>query len=255
MRSELEMKKYWIIPTVFAGILVGYLFAQKDLTGSAEKSNAITAQEAKNIALKQFDGQIIDFDYDNDDNIPHYEIEIKTATEKLELEVNAKTGSLTVVERETLNTVKQQTSKTSANIMTKQQAMDIALKQASGNVTKAKLDDGVYEIIVRDGSIANEFNIDAQTGAILNHTKWDNKNISYKNDNDDYSYAKPGNLISSEQAIAIAQKQASGRVIKTKLDKDDGLYVYEIEIRDGHIEHEFEIDAQTGKILEYSIDD
>lgn len=323
------MKKYWIIPTVLVGMIGGYIFAQNDLSGSAEKAATITAQQAKELALKQFEGQIIDFDYDGDDRIPHYEIDVKTATEKLELEVNAKTGAVTVVEREALNATKQtansiteqqatdialkqfagqiidfdydgddniphyeieiktatekielevdaqtgavtiverktlNTAKQPVNIqnlITKQQAMDIALKQASGQVTKAKLtsknNKEIYEIIVRDRSIVNTFDIDAKTGAVLSHNNWDNKNKNSHNDNASSNVSnKPSNLISSQQAIAIAQKQVTGKVKKAKLDEDDGRYIYEVEIKDGKIEQEFEIDAQTGEVLEYSIDD
>lgn len=318
------MKKYWIIPTVLVGMIGGYIFAQNDLSGSAEKATTITAQQAKDLALKQFAGQIIDFDYDGDDRIPHYEIDVKTATEKLELEVNAKTGAVTVVEREALNNVANSITEQQAtdialkqfagqiidfdydgddsiphyeieiktatekielevdaqtgavtiverdtlntakqpvntqNLITKQQAMDIALKQASGQVTKAKLtsknSQEIYEIIVRDRSIVNTFDIDAKTGAVLSHDNWDNENAHNENATSNVSN-QPSNLISSQQAIAIAQKQVAGNVKKAKLDKDDGRYIYEIEIKAGKIEHEFEIDAQTGEVLEYSIDD
>ncbi|WP_052344334.1 PepSY domain-containing protein [Bacillus ndiopicus] len=343
------MKKILIILTVFIGMIGGYIFAQKDLSGSAEKATTITAQEAKNSVLKQFKGNIIDFDFEDDDKIPHYEIEMKTDSEKLKLQVNAKTGSVTVVERTALQQAKETTNQQpSSKLITKQQAMDIALKQASGNVTKAKLTykndkniyeiivrdrsivnefdidattgailnknqwdnknnnkpttsglitkqqamdialkqvtgnvtkakptvkngKDIYEIIVRDRSVVNEFDIDAKTGAILNHNKWDNKDknshkgnnnhnnngnhSNNKNNGNKHSSNAPSNIISAQQAIAIAQKQASGQVKKAELDEDNGKYIYEVEIKDGKIEHEFEIDAVTGKVLEYSIDD
>ncbi|WP_107841461.1 PepSY domain-containing protein [Metasolibacillus meyeri] len=249
------MKKYLIIITLFIGMIGGYVFAQKEPSGSAEKSANITAQQAKEIALKQFEGQILDFDYDGDDKIPHYEIDIKTATEKLELEINAKTGTVTVVEREVLATAKSATQPANnETLITKQEAMAIALKQASGNVTKAKLtyknDKNIYEIIVRDRSIANEFDIDAKTGEILKHNKWDNKNNKQTSQNN-----VPSDIITLQQAIDIAQKQASGQLKKAELDFDNGKYIYEVDFEDGKIDYEFEIDAKTGEILEFSIDD
>ena len=41
---------------------------------------------------------------------------------------------------------------------------------------------------------------------------------------------------------------------KVKLDDDDGEVVYEIEFYIGSIEYDYEIDAYSGTILEYEID-
>ena len=38
------------------------------------------------------------------------------------------------------------------------------------------------------------------------------------------------------------------------LDYDDGIAVYEIELRNGPIEYEFEINASNGNILDLNID-
>ena len=58
-------------------------------------------------------------------------------------------------------------------------------------------------------------------------------------------------VITVEEAIAIAMKQAKGTVTDVELDDDDGRVHYEIEIEDGTYEYEFEIDAITGEILEF----
>ena len=61
-------------------------------------------------------------------------------------------------------------------------------------------------------------------------------------------------IITVEQAIAIAQAKVSGTVVKAELDNDDGVYLYEIELRNGNIEYEFDIDATTGAILKFEED-
>ena len=43
-------------------------------------------------------------------------------------------------------------------------------------------------------------------------------------------------------------------VVSCKLDWVDGRQVYEVELRDGRTEYEFEIDAQTGSILSRDVD-
>ena len=56
--------------------------------------------------------------------------------------------------------------------------------------------------------------------------------------------------ISEQQAKGIVKKEApNGQITKFKLDKENGRMVYEIEVMDGNIERDYEIDAETGEIV------
>ena len=44
------------------------------------------------------------------------------------------------------------------------------------------------------------------------------------------------------------------RGLRTELDREDGRPVYEIEFRDGAVEYEYEIHAQTGVVLDWDRD-
>ncbi|WP_454954523.1 PepSY domain-containing protein, partial [Fusobacterium hwasookii] len=56
--------------------------------------------------------------------------------------------------------------------------------------------------------------------------------------------------ISEQQAKDIALKEAQGgQITKFKLDKENGRMVYEIEVMNGNIEKDYEIDAETGAIV------
>ncbi|WP_339003748.1 PepSY domain-containing protein [Fusobacterium polymorphum] len=56
--------------------------------------------------------------------------------------------------------------------------------------------------------------------------------------------------ISEQQAKDIVKKEApNGQITKFKLDKENGRMVYEIEVMDGNIERDYEIDAETGEIV------
>ena len=116
------------------------------------------------------------------------------------------------------------------------------MKQATGTVTDFELDedDGrkVYEIEIENGTYEYEFEIDAFTTA--NQT---NKVASAKRV-----------MLTKDQAIAIAMKQATGTVTDFELDDDDGRKVYEIEIENGTYEYEFDIDAFTGEVLKFEKD-
>ena len=62
-------------------------------------------------------------------------------------------------------------------------------------------------------------------------------------------------IISVEQAKQIASSQAPNASIhKIKLENEDGRLMYEGEMKEGYMEYEFEIDAQTGSLLEWDVD-
>lgn len=66
-------------------------------------------------------------------------------------------------------------------------------------------------------------------------------------------------VITSEDAEAIALSHAGLTAeqidrISSKLDPDDGILQYDVEIRVGQTEYDYEIDAVTGEILSFEQD-
>ncbi len=127
-----------------------------------------------------------------------------------------------------------------------QQAKDIVLKEApNAQITKFKLDKEhgkmVYEVEVIDGNVEKEFNIDAETGAIL---KMEQENKGNKNN----SVNNP--KISYDKAKEIALKQSkNGKFKEIELKHKNGVLVYDVEVAEGFMDREFLIDANTGEIL------
>ena len=148
-----------------------------------------------------------------------------------------------------------------------EKANEIAISHAglsSGSVSfvKAKLDteDGVkvYDIEFYSGNVEYDYEINAATGAI----------VSFDQDIENYEIptqpAAPtqaaSSVISVDKAkqIALSHAGVSGASFKkVKLDKDDGVRVYEIEFKVGNVEYEYDIDASSGAIISSSseIDD
>lgn len=130
-----------------------------------------------------------------------------------------------------------------------QRAGEIALRKAGGG-TLAKIefdeDDGrkIYEgKIIRDGT-QYEFEIDARTGSIL---EWEQKQVSS---------STKASLIGAEKAKSIALSKLPGAtLVEMELEDDDGRLHYKGELVRGHLEAEFEIDAYTGTILDWELDD
>ncbi|PQJ24475.1 hypothetical protein BSZ31_05335 [Limnobacter sp. SAORIC-690] len=65
-----------------------------------------------------------------------------------------------------------------------------------------------------------------------------------------------GEILSLEQIFDRARKVKPGRVVDVDLDKDDGRYIYEIELLEssGKV-WEMEFDARTGELLQLEQDD
>lgn len=73
----------------------------------------------------------------------------------------------------------------------------------------------------------------------------------------DGSGTNPAGLITQAKAIEAAAQRLDGQsytVSKCELDYDDGLYVYEIELKAGRTEYDCEIDAVTGAVLKWEMD-
>ncbi|EAA24334.1 Hypothetical Exported Protein [Fusobacterium vincentii ATCC 49256] len=96
----------------------------------------------------------------------------------------------------------------------------------------------VYEVEVIEGNVEKEFDIDAETGAILkSETETKDKIVETPK-------------ISYEQAKEIALKQSKdGKFKEIDLKHKNGKLVYDIELVEGFMDREFFIDANTGEIL------
>lgn len=146
------------------------------------------------------------------------------------------------------------TADAASKYISKTKAKSIALKNAGLKAsevefTKVKLDkdDGVvvYEIEFYKGTREYSYEINAKSGKILK------KEIEKeKQERETNSY------IGKSKAKQIALKHAGLKAsevdyIKVKLDKDDGVAVYEVEFYNKNKEYSYEINAKTGKIIEW----
>ena len=121
-----------------------------------------------------------------------------------------------------------------------QQAVTNELADAQILSTRLDYDDGLqeYEVRFQTEKLYGEYKVHPETGAVLS------REIKVGASNVGATY------IGREKAIQIAQQQAPGATVwECKLDRDDGFARYELELRDGLWEYEFEIDAVSGRIL------
>lgn len=150
---------------------------------SSNKAEAISLDEAEDIALKEVNGEILKAGKDKDDGITYYDFTIVTDSEKYEVEVNAENGKVLKVEKDddyvpaNSNTT-DQTNQTNQNTtqITAEKAQEIAMNRVgTGTLVKCELDfdDDTqkykYEIEIKDGRVEYDLEIDAVSGEIIQY--------------------------------------------------------------------------------------
>ncbi len=145
----------------------------------------------------------------------------------------------------------------------KEAALQTALKDAGVNEADASRirvtmdrDDGmlVYEVRFDAAEVEYDYEIDAESGRIISTDveRWDD------DDRDDRNRTANANVaVSRDEAVKTALGKVSGATekdVRIELDYDDGRYRYEGDIIYNGIEYDFEIDADSGRILEWEED-
>lgn len=237
-------------------------------TTTTQTDNYIGEARAKEIALNhagisssQAAFAWTKLDWDN--GRAEYEVEFYAGGKEYDYDIDAITGEIRSYDYEAEHYTPSANASTTqtGNYIGETKAKEIALNHAglsSSAVTfvRANLDwdDGraEYEVEFYAGGKEYDYDIDAVTGDIR----------SYDYDTEYYAPSAntsttTGASITETQAKSIVQERAgstSGTFREFKLDRDDGRSVYEGEYRVGWTEYDFEIDASTGTVLEWSVD-
>ena len=160
-----------------------------------------------------------------------------------------------------------QTSYSSIATITYERAKEIALaKVGGGTVKEIELDYEhgvlVYEVEIKYNDAEYDVDIDAATGEIVkykseystnNATTTQNPSTTPKPSQSD-STASTQITYDRAKEIALA-KVGGGTVKEIELDYEKERLVYEVEIKYNGQEYEIDIDAATGEIVKYKIDD
>ncbi len=145
-------------------------------------------------------GTINAVEFDNDDRTPHYEFEILTNDEEVDLVVDAESRKVRVTDRDAINKTNAAGTKpgqesaaadnddrdddqqsasiqpdalSQKDVITKAEAINIASTVAKGTVAKVELDSEdddqskTYELEFKDGNTEYDVEVDAFTGKIL----------------------------------------------------------------------------------------
>lgn len=245
-----------------------------------ETVSGTTAQEAVDKALKEFDGTVTDVEYDEDDGVYYYDIEIENGDEDFEVKLNAE--DLSIIEQDLDrgdddDRDDARADEESDDDDNEVQASEKNSKQTNDTNGSTKLaeafkDDKSAEAIeaaqeVFDG-ILEEISYEEDDGVYYYEVKLANKKEEYEvklkaddlsvleeeleSDNNERGFkrleaAQDERIISLKQAKETAAEAVSGKIDEWDYDVDD--FKYEFEIGD----YEVKINAKTGDVTE--IDD
>lgn len=150
-------------------------------------------------------------------------------------------------------------SNASTKTITLDEAQEIALAEVDGKVTRAveETDDGrsYYEFDIITNDQKHELEVDASSGKITKN-EIDEDYVPSTTDTNNQTTNNQTTIISNEEAQKIAMDRVgnNGYLVKCELDNDDGRQVYKIEIKNGRIEYNIDIDAVYGEIIKYEED-
>jgi len=256
-----------------SGLVLTVLIAALCVTATATSKRSIQVEDGIGISIngakfttRDADGKKVPvFLYNGTTYVP-----VRAISEAMGMDVSFNSATRTVQLTTADRTASQQgASSASGNYISADRAKQIALndagvKEANAVFLRANLDwdDGrmKYEVEFYSGTTEYDYDIDAVTGAILSSDRelenfqiWNN-GTSRPSGNG--SNSSSGDYITAERAqqIALAETPSGSTVVKCQFDWDDGRAQYEVEIRNGWTEYEFEIDAVTGTIFSRDID-
>lgn len=228
----------------------------------------------------------------SDDGVKYFEVDFYTETTEYEYDIRMSDGTILDKDVEKLrtqknvkNTTKTQTSKpveikpveavkpqptTSSKTETSSEvsleaAKAIAYKDAGVKASDVKVlkaerdsDDGVvyYDIEFTANNNKYEYEIRVSNGRVLDK---DVEKSRTENKNTSTAKKTENNYIGVEKAKQIAVNHAGVgmsevRFSKAKLDREDGVMMYEIEFYKGNMEYEYQIVATNGNIHEWESD-
>ena len=247
-------------------------------------SNFLSEDEVRAIVFNHAgvnanDVREFEIELDDEHGIWVYEVEFKAGNIEYDYVVNAVTGEIIKSETEvdddptaapgTPRPTAQPTQQPGSEFLSEDEIRAIVFNHAGVNANDVRefeieLDDEdgiwVYEVDFKAGSIEYDYVVNAVTGAI----------IRVETEIDDDPTAAPGTprptqqpgseFLSEDEIRAIVFSHAGVnandvREFEIELDDEDGIWVYEVEFESGRHEYSYEVNALTGEIIDYEIDD
>lgn len=224
-------------------VICGSVLLCAPVKSEAKKIGSLSA--AKKMAKKKVKKAVItEAGTEYEKGMLVYEIELFKGSREYDVKYRASDGKLLEYRWELKNTAYSRTKKLSESKIRKKAASKVKNAKIVSVVLDMDDDDYEYKVIMKKGKKKYKLVYHAGNGKLLEYG-WE----------ESVKQAKKTAYIGLKKAKAIAARKVPGaRVVKAEFDHDDGLPVYEIEMKKDWLEYEIKIHAQTGKILEFDVD-
>ena len=182
---------------------------------------------------------------DRDDGIVVYEVEFFSGDWEYDYVISAADGSILSVSRDRFS----RSGASNDIVLTEAEALQAAFTDsgASSDDYRIRLDRDdrrmAYEASFTAGGWAYTYKIDAVDGSVL---EADRERVPDQSD-----------LISIDEATSLVLERVDGaraEDVRIREDRDDGRIIYEGSLWTDRYEYEFEIDAATGRFLDWERD-
>ncbi len=240
----------------------------------AQTAAILTAEEAQAAALSHAGLTAADVTqlrshYDADERIPEWEVEFRSGDWEYDYTIHTITGDIMTCERDyepvkTAPPATQPPAEQPAARLTAQEAEAAALTHAgltAADVTQLRshydADDPTpdWDVEFRSGDWEYDYSVDPATGAIL----------SWERDYEPVKAAPPATEPPAPQKTQYLTEQKVKELVlahagltedqvtrlRIEFDWDDGRPEYEVDFLSGGMEYEYELHAETGKILSW----
>lgn len=256
--------------------------AASGIPGNTGKAALLTEGEVRDIALKDAGFTLntvenLHIEKELDDGITKFDVNFRQGSYEYEYEIDAATGKIIGFDKdlETVADTPKPDSPAPADpvatdpapkAVDEAGAKKIALDHAGfkeADVTrltvKKDTDDGRahFDVEFFKGDYEYDYEIDAETGKVVDYDK--EKEAVKASSTTSTTKNTTTNTISKSKAQTIALEHAKLKKsqvtgLRVSLDKDDGRTYYEVDFRKGNVEYDYEIDAVTGKVVEWDKD-
>ncbi|MBR3381570.1 MAG: PepSY domain-containing protein [Clostridia bacterium] len=248
--------------------------------GSSSEMAFIGADRALEIALAHAGAEAaeasgVEVELDCEHGSMIYEVEFKANGLEYDYDIDAVTGEILKHESEPADgpaptqdgSAPAATPKPTAQpLISSERALEIALGHAGVDRSEAKdieielgREDGrpVYEVEFKANGVEYDYDIDAETGAVLDHDSEEHHASSPTAKPTSKPTEKPSGYIGGRAALRIALEDAGvtssqAQDVDVELETKNGVKVYDIDFEAGGYEYDYVIDAVTGDIIDKS---